>query len=315
MSRQFTSVQDLPDVAHFIQTAQELKKNPLAYQHLGKNKTLGLVFMNPSLRTRLSTQKAAYNLGLQVLQINADQDSWALEMEDGAIMNGTKVEHIRDAAGVLGSYCDLLGLRCFPGLQSREVDYSESVLNAFIRHSRLPFLSLESATLHPLQSLADALTIEEHRLTKRPKVVLTWAPHLKALPQAVANSFAEWMGQLDVEFVVTHPPGYELHPSYTVGARIEYEQAKALEGADFIYVKNWSSYSQYGQVLCTDPCWMLTEAHLQSAPLAKIMHCLPVRRNVELSDELLDGTRSLVQQQAENRIYAAQTVLKYLLEG
>jgi N-succinyl-L-ornithine transcarbamylase len=246
--------------------------------------------------------------------INADKDSWALEMQDGAIMNGTTVEHIRDAAGVLSSYCDLLGLRCFPSLQSREEDYGEHIQQQFLRYSGLPFLSLESATLHPLQSLADAMTIQEHRPSHRPKVVLSWAPHLKPLPQAVANSFAEWMGQMEVDLVITHPPGYELDPMFTAGARIEYDQQKALEGADFVYVKNWSSYTSYGQILCTDPTWMLTEAHLQSTPSAKIMHCLPVRRNVELSDELLDGSRSLVQRQAENRIYAAQAVLKHLLE-
>ena len=314
MNARFTSVRDVPDVPQLLQNALEIKKDPLAFKHLGKNKTLGLVFMNPSLRTRLSTQKAAFNLGLQVLMINADKDSWALEMQDGAIMNGTTVEHIRDAAGVLSSYCDLLGLRCFPSLQSREEDYGEHIQQQFLRYSGLPFLSLESATLHPLQSLADAMTIQEHRPSHRPKVVLSWAPHLKPLPQAVANSFAEWMGQMEVDLVITHPPGYELDPMFTAGARIEYDQQKALEGADFVYVKNWSSYTSYGQILCTDPTWMLTEAHLQSTPSAKIMHCLPVRRNVELSDELLDGSRSLVQRQAENRIYAAQAVLKHLLE-
>lgn len=314
MNARFTSVRDVPDVPQLLRNALEIKKDPLAFQHLGKNKTLGLVFMNPSLRTRLSTQKAALNLGLQVLMINADKDSWALEMRDGAIMNGTTVEHIRDAAGVLSSYCDLLGLRCFPSLLSKEEDYGEQVQQQFLKYSGLPFLSLESATLHPLQSLADAMTLQEHRPSHRPKVVLSWAPHLKPLPQAVANSFAEWMGQMDVDLVLTHPPGYELDPKFTQGARIEYNQQKALEGADFVYVKNWSSYHSYGQILCTDPSWMLTEAQLHSAPLAKIMHCLPVRRNVELSDELLDGSRSLVQQQAENRIYAAQAVLKHLLE-
>jgi len=314
MNARFTSVRDVPDVPQLLQNALEIKKDPLAFKHLGKNKTLGLVFMNPSLRTRLSTQKAAFNLGLQVLMINADKDSWALEMQDGAIMNGTTVEHIRDAAGVLSSYCDVLGLRCFPSLQSREEDYGEHIQQQFLRYSGLPFLSLESATLHPLQSLADAMTIQEHRPSHRPKVVLSWAPHLKPLPQAVANSFAEWMGQMEVDLVITHPPGYELDPMFTAGARIEYDQQKALEGADFVYVKNWSSYTSYGQILCTDPTWMLTEAHLQSTPSAKIMHCLPVRRNVELSDELLDGSRSLVQRQAENRIYAAQAVLKHLLE-
>lgn len=313
--KQFTSVQDIPDVSDLVQEALRLKAQPLDFQHLGKNKTLGLVFMNPSLRTRLSTQLAAQNLGMNVLVINADKDSWALEFTDGAVMDGTTVEHVKDAAPVLGSYCDIVGVRCFPGLQSREADYSEHIMRQFIRYTGKPYVSLESATLHPLQSLADAITIQEHRPVRRPKVVLTWAPHIKPIPQPVANSFAEWMCRSDVDFVITHPEGYELDPHFTGNATIEYDQQKALEGADFVYVKNWSSYRDYGKVLCTDSGWMLTEQYLRNAPDARVMHCLPLRRNIELSDEILDGPRSLVQQQAANRVFAAQAVLKRMLDG
>ena len=313
--KQFTSVQDIPDVSALVQEALLLKAQPLEFQHLGKNKTLGLVFMNPSLRTRLSTQIAAQNLGMNVLVVNADKDSWALEFTDGAIMDGGTVEHVKDAAPVLGSYCDIVGVRCFPGLQSREADYSEHIMRQFIRYTGKPYVSLESATLHPLQSLADCITIQEHRSARRPKVVLTWAPHIKPIPQAVANSFAEWMCRSDVDFVITHPEGYELDPQFTGNATLEYDQQKALEGADFVYVKNWSSYRDYGKVLCTDAGWMLTEQHLRNAPNARVMHCLPLRRNVELSDEMLDGPRSLVQQQAANRVFAAQAVLKRMLSS
>lgn len=312
-TKNFTSVQDVPDVAALVGEALALKKDPLAFRHLGHNKTLGLVFLNPSLRTRLSTHKAASNLGMNVMTVNADRDSWAIEFQDGAIMNGTTVEHIKDAAPVLGSYCDIIGVRSFPGLVSRETDYSEHIMKQFIQWTGRPFLSLESATLHPLQSLADCITIAEHRSLRRPKVVLAWAPHVKALPQAVANSFSEWMGRMDVEFVVTHPPGYELDSAYTGDATVEYDMKKALEGADFIYVKNWSSYTDYGRVLDQDTSRMLTESHLAGAPAAKVMHCLPVRRNVEISDEIADGPRSLIQKQAENRVYAAQVVLKRML--
>ncbi|MEI6410648.1 MAG: acetylornithine carbamoyltransferase [Bacteroidota bacterium] len=310
---QFTSVQDVTDVHALIQEALAAKEHPFADQHLGKNKTLGLVFLNPSLRTRMSTQIAAQNLGMQVLTVNADKDSWALEFNEGVVMNGSTVEHIKDAAPVLGSYCDIIGARCFPGLQSREADYGEHIMRQFIRYTGRPYLSLESATLHPLQSLADCITIAEHRSKHRPKVVLSWAPHIKPIPQPVANSFAEWMGKMDVEFVVAHPPGYELDPRFTTGATVTHNQEKALEGADFVYVKNWSSYTDYGKVLCTDAAWMLTERHLQYSNHAKVMHCLPVRRNVELSDEILDGPHCLVQTQAANRVFAAQAVLKKLL--
>ncbi len=312
---QFTSVTDVPDVATLIKEALFFKRNPMAHNDLGKNKTLGLVFLNPSLRTRLSTQIAAQNLGMNVLTVNADKDTWAMEFRDGAVMDGASVEHIRDAAPVLGSYCDIIGVRCFPGLQSREEDYSEHVMNQFIRHTGKPYLSLESATLHPLQSLADAITIAEHRPKRRPKIVLTWAPHIKPLPHAVANSFAEWMNRLpDVDFVVAHPEGYELAPRFTGNARIFHDQRKALEGADFVYVKNWSGYKDYGKILSSDASWMLTDRHLEVTNQAKIMHCLPVRRNVELSDEILDGPHSLVLAQAENRVFAAQAVLMKMLK-
>ncbi len=312
--QQFTSVQDVSDLDLLVQEALHLKSDTLSFQHLGKNKTLGLVFLNPSLRTRLSTQIAAQNLGMQVLTINADKDSWALEYTDGAIMDGTTVEHVKDAAPVLGSYCDIIGVRCFPGLLSREVDYSEHIMRQFIRHTGRPYLSLESATLHPLQSLADCVTLQEYRPKHRPKVVLSWGPHIKPIPQPVANSFAEWMCRSDVEFVITHPEGYELDPKFAGNATIEYNQQKALEGADFVYVKNWSSYRDYGKVLCTDTNWMLTQQHLNHTNSAKVMHCLPVRRNIELSDEVLDGPHSLVQAQAANRVFAAQAVLKRMLE-
>ena len=313
---QFTSVTDVPDIGILIKEALFLKRNPLAHNDLGKNKTLGLVFLNPSLRTRLSTQIAAQNLGMNVLTVNADKDTWAMEFHDGAVMDGATVEHIRDAAPVLGSYCDIIGVRCFPGLQSREEDYKEHIMRQFIRHTGKPYLSLESATLHPLQSLADAITIAEHRPARRTKIVLTWAPHIKPLPHAVANSFAEWMNRLpDVDFVITHPEGYELDPQYTGKAHIVHNQQKALEGADFVYVKNWSSYKEYGKILSSDAGWMPTARHLEITNQAKIMHCLPVRRNVELSDEVLDSPQSLVQAQAENRVFAAQAVLAKMLKS
>jgi N-succinyl-L-ornithine transcarbamylase len=310
----FTSVADIPDVAALVQEALALKSAPFAFQHLGKNKTLGLVFLNPSLRTRLSTQIAAQNLGMNVVIVNADKDSWALEFQDGTVMNGSTVEHIRDAAPVLGSYCDIIGVRCFPGLQSRETDDSEHIMHQFMRWTNRPFLSLESATLHPLQSLADVITMTEHRPVHRPKVVLTWAPHIKPIPHAVANSFAEWTNRMDVDFVITHPEGYELNPRFSGNARIEHDQLKALEGADFVYVKNWSSYAEYGKILNQAPAWMLTEKHLNDTNNAQVMHCLPVRRNVELSDEILDSPHSLVQEPAKNRVFAAQAILKRMLE-
>jgi N-succinyl-L-ornithine transcarbamylase len=312
----FTSVKDVKNIDALVQDALTLKKNPYAFPELGKNKTIGLIFMNPSLRTRLSTQKAAMNFGMNVMVMNIDKEGWALEMEEGAVMNGTTVEHVKDAAAVMGQYCDVIGIRCFPSLKSKEEDYSENVLQKFKTYCKVPLVSLESATLHPLQSLADVITIrEEWKEKHKPKVVLTWAPHIKPLPQAVSNSFSEWMCKADVEFTITHPKGYELATEFTQGARIEYDQQEALRGADFVYVKNWSAYNDYGKILCTDESWMLTNEKLKISSNAKVMHCLPVRRNVELSDEILDGPRSLVQKQAFNRLFSAQAVLKNILEA
>jgi N-succinyl-L-ornithine transcarbamylase len=312
--KQFTSVTDVHDIDKLVQDALAAKQQPYGDASLGKHRTLGLIFMNPSLRTRLSTQKAAMNLGMQVMVMNIDKEGWALEFGDGAVMNGATVEHIRDAAAVMGQYCDVLGIRCFPLLKNREEDYSESLLQKFIQYCKVPVVSMESATLHPLQSLADLITIREHwTLPRKPKVVLTWAPHIKALPQAVPNSFAEWMCRAEVDFTITHPEGLELHPSFTHGATIEHDQHTALAGADFVYVKNWSSYREYGAVKNGAGDWLLTGQALAHTHYARIMHCLPVRRNVELADELLDGERSLVLKQAENRVYAAQAVLKNLL--
>ncbi|MGQ0829885.1 MAG: N-acetylornithine carbamoyltransferase [Bacteroidota bacterium] len=312
----FTSVNDVNNIDDLVQEAIKLKKDPYAFSQLGKNKTLGLIFMNPSLRTRLSTQKAAINLGMTVMVMNIDKEGWALEMEDGAVMNGTTVEHVKDAAAVMGKYCDVIGIRCFPLLKNKEEDYSEHVLKNFMKYCNIPVVSLESATLHPLQSLADTITIREYTRSKtKPKVVLTWAPHIKPLPQAVANSFSEWMCKADVDFTIAHPQNYELNLNFTQGAKITTNQDEALKDADFIYVKNWSAYTDYGKIHCTDHSWMLTNKKLQITNNAKVMHCLPVRRNVELSDEILDGSNSLVLDQAENRLFAAQVVLKRLLEN
>jgi N-succinyl-L-ornithine transcarbamylase len=287
---------------------------------LGANKRVGLLFLNPSLRTRLSTQVAAQNLGMDAIVFNVDKEGWALEFAEGAIMNGTTVEHVKDAAPILGQYFDILCIRTFPGLQNRDEDYSEKIINQFIKYAGVPVVSLESATLHPLQSLTDLITIQESiaatGLVKKPKVVLTWAPHVKALPQCVANSFAQWATAANfADVVVTHPAGYELSEKYTKGATITHDQAAALEGADFVYVKNWSTYEDYGKVFCTDPAWMLTENSLKHSSNAKVMHCLPVRRNVELSDEILDSASSLVTKQAGNRVWAAQAVLSTLLNS
>jgi N-succinyl-L-ornithine transcarbamylase len=313
--RNFTSVKDVIDVNALVQEAIYLKSNPYEYKSLGVNKTLGLVFLNPSLRTRLSTQKAAMNLGMNVMVMNLDKEGWALETMDGAVMNGNSVEHIKEAAAVMGQYCDIIGIRTFPKLVNREEDYSEDIIKKFIRYSGVPVLSLESSTLHPLQSLADLMTITETASWfKRPKVVLTWAPHVKPLPQAVANSFSEWMLKSEVEFVITHPEGYELAPVFTKGAQIIYNQEEAIKDADFIYVKNWSSYNQYGKILPLEEEWMLTERKLSFANHAKIMHCLPVRREVELPGDLIDSSNSLILQQAGNRLWAAQAVLKQMLQ-
>jgi N-succinyl-L-ornithine transcarbamylase len=282
---------------------------------LGENKTLALVFLNPSLRTRMSTQKAALNLGMNVMVLNMDKEGWALELRDNVIMNGTTVEHIREAAAVMGQYADIIGVRSFPGLKDRDEDYSEMVFNKFVEYCKVPVLSLESATRHPLQSLADLVTIEELKTMPRPKVVLTWAPHIKALPQAVPNSFSEWMCRADVDFTIAHPKGYELCTDFTQGATISNNQDEALTGADFIYVKNWSAYEPYGKLLQNNGDWMLTNNRLMITNNAKIMHCLPVRRDLELSAEVLDGKSSIVVHEAANRVWAAQAVLKRMLEG
>jgi len=294
------------------------KQHPLLDKSLGANKRVGLLFLNPSLRTRLSTQVAAQNLGMDAIVFNIDKEGWALEFAEGAIMNGTTVEHVKDAAPILGQYFDILCIRTFPGLQNRDEDYAETIINQFIKYADVPVVSLESATLHPLQSLTDIITIKESiiatGLVKKPKIVLTWAPHVKSLPQCVANSFAQWATAANfADVVVTHPAGYELSEKYTKGATITHDQAAALNGADFVYVKNWSSFEDYGKVFCTDPAWMLTANSLKHSNNAKVMHCLPVRRNIELSDEILDSPSSLVTKQAGNRVWAAQAVLSTIL--
>lgn len=311
----FTTVNDIANVTDLINESLEVKKNPFANSDLGKNKTLGLLFFNSSLRTRLSTQKAAMNLGMRVIVMNISNEGWALECEDGAIMNGSTVEHIKDAAAVMGLYCDIIGVRCFPTLVNKKEDYSEKVLLQFMKYSNVPLVSMESATLHPLQSLADMMTIAEHKKTDKPKIVLSWAPHVKALPQVVANSFSEWALKCEYDLTITHPEGFELCDDYTRGAVIEHDQQKALKDADFVYVKNWSAFSDYGKIGNTNSDWLLNAQKMEITNQAKIMHCLPVRRNVELSDELLDGPNSLVLAQAENRVYATQAVLKQLLES
>jgi N-succinyl-L-ornithine transcarbamylase len=311
----FSSVNDVTDINTLVKEALALKQDPYAHQDLGKNKTLALVFLNPSLRTRMSTQKAALNLGMNVMVLNIDKEGWALELRDGVIMDGSTVEHIREAAGVMGQYADIIGVRSFPGLRNREEDYSEMIFNKFVEFCKVPVVSLESATRHPLQSLADLVTIQELKTKARPKVVLTWAPHIKPLPQAVPNSFAEWMCKADVDFTIVQPKGYELCTDFTQGATIVYDQDEALKGADFIYVKNWSAYEPYGNILGKNEEWMLTNEKLKQTNNAKVMHCLPVRRNLELSDEILDGPNSIVVHEAGNRVWAAQAVLKQMLES
>lgn len=316
--KHFTSVKDVDNVKALIEEAMAVKQAPHAHHALGKHKMLGAVFLNPSLRTRLSTQKAAMNLGMDVMVMNVDKEGWALETRDGVIMNGTTVEHIREAARVFGEYCDILAIRAFPGLKNRDEDYNEEIFNKFIAFSGVPVVSLESATLHPLQAFADLLTIEEHKKTARPKVVLTWAPHVKPLPQSVPNAFAEWMCQAQkeglIDFVITHPEGYELAEQFTPGATIVHDQEEALKGADFIYPKSWSSYHDYGKVLTEGEGWMLNVDRLKVTNGAKVMHCLPVRRDLELGADILDSEHSLVIQEAGNRVWAAQTVLKKILE-
>ena len=320
--KHFISAHDATDINALVNKALAYKANPFLDKQLGTHKRIGLLFLNPSLRTRLSTQVAAQNLGMEPIVFNLDKEGWALEFTEGAIMNGTTVEHIKDAAPILGNYFDILCIRTFPGLVNKEEDYGEKIINQFIQYAGVPVVSLESATLHPLQSLTDIITIQETiaqsstKQNKRPKVVLTWAPHIKSIPQCVSNSFSQWVNAWgEADFVITHPEGYDLDTQFTQGATITHHQEEALKDADFVYVKNWSSYEQYGQVLCKDEQWMLTNKKLALTNDAKVMHCLPVRRNVELSDEILDGPNSLVTKQASNRVWAAQSVLASILEA
>lgn len=318
--KSFFNVQDIGDLDKALAEAREVKANPFAWKHLGENKTIILVFFNSSLRTRLSSQKAALNLGLDPIVLNVNGDSWKLETRMGVIMDSDKSEHLREAIPVIGSYCDLIGVRSFAGLTDREYDYAETVLKQFVEYSGKPVISLESATVHPCQAFADLITIDQYKTVKRPKVVLTWAPHPKALPQAVPNSFAQWMNAADVDFVITHPHGYELDPAFAGDAMVEYDQMKALEGADFVYAKNWScpgvtDPSKYGQILSQDMGWTIDEAHMAVTNNAYFMHCLPVRRNMIVSDGVIDSERSIVIPEAANRVVSAQVVMKRMLES
>ncbi|MCY1720498.1 N-acetylornithine carbamoyltransferase [Prolixibacteraceae bacterium Z1-6] len=313
--KKFTSVKDIPSIKKALETAFEVKNNPFGFQHLGKNKTMVLVFFNSSLRTRLSTQKAAMNLGMNTMVMNVNEDSWQLESEMGVVMDGNNAEHLREAIPVIGKYCDVIGVRAFAKFESREADYSEKILSQFVEYAGVPVVSMEAATRHPLQSFADLVTIEEHKTVERPKVVLTWAPHPRALPQAVANSFVEWMCETDYELVVTHPKGYELASEFMGDVKVEYDQKKAFEGADFIYAKNWASYTDYGKILSKDMNWTVNEEKMALTNNAKFMHCLPVRRNVVVSDGVIDSPNSIVVDQAKNREVTAQAVLKMILEN
>lgn len=313
--KHFTSVDDIQDLEKLLDVAQKHKQNPFANEELGKRKTIGLLFFNPSLRTRLSTQKAASNLGMTAMVMNLNTEGWLLEFEDGVIMDGNKAEHIREAAQVVSQYCDILAVRSFPTLTDKEKDVSEQVISAFKKFASVPVISLEGSSEHPLQAVADALTIREFKTKNRPKVVLSWAPHPKALPHAVPNSFAKIMKLSEVDFVITNPEGYDLDPKITNGVRIERDQSKAFENADFIYAKNWSSFEKYGQILSQDLAWTITQEKLKLTNSAKFMHCLPVRRNMIVSDDVLDSESSVVIPQANNRTFAAQAVLSEILEN
>ena len=315
--RNFTTVNDIGNLKDAVKEALEVKANRYAYKHLGENKTLLMIFFNSSLRTRLSTQKAALNLGMNVIVLDVNQGAWKLETERGVIMDGDKPEHLLEAIPVMGCYCDVIGVRSFARFESKVDDYEEKIISQFIKYSGRPVFSMEAATRHPLQSFADLITIEEHKKCERPKVVLTWAPHPKALPQAVPNSFAEWMNATDYDFVITHPHGYELDPAFVGNARVEYDQDKALEGADFVYAKNWSAYTDpnYGIVLSTDRRWTITTEQMALTNNAFFMHCLPVRRNMIVSDDVIESPQSLVIPEAANREISAQVVLKRILEG
>ena len=309
--KNYLSIKNIDNLSKWVEEARNLKANPTAYKSLGKNKTICLLFFNNSLRTRLSTQKAAMNLGMEVMVMNFGSEGWQLEFEDGVVMNQGKSEHIKEAAKVISQFCDMVAIRAFASLQNKEKDEAEIVLNGFKKYASVPIVNMESSVGHPLQALADAITLNEQNTKKKPKVVLSWAPHPKALPHAVANSFIEMIQLQDAEFVITHPKGYELNPAITKDIPIEYNQKKACENADFIYVKNWSSYSDYGKVLHQDFDWMMTQEKLEKA---KFMHCLPVRRNVVVEDAILDSEQSLVIEQANNRTYSAQIVLKKILD-
>jgi len=315
--KNFLSVSDVSNLNALADQALVYKKNPFKDKQIGIGKTLGMLFLNPSLRTRVSTQIAARNLGMEVIVFNVDKEGWQLEFGDGVVMNGSTTEHVKEAAAVLGQYFNILSIRTFPSLKDKVEDYSEHIIGQFVKYAGVPVVSLESATLHPLQSLADVVTIKEIVKEKRkPKVVMTWAPHVKALPQAVPNSFAEWMNAWEeIDFVITHPEGYELDEKFSGKAKIEYNQDKALEGADFVYVKNWSSVKEYGKIINSDPSWMITNVKIAKTNNGKVMHCLPVRRNVVIADEVLDGPNSIVIQQAGNRVWAAQAVLSEILKS
>ncbi len=318
--RSFFHVSDIGDLAAALQEAKQVKATPFAWKNLGQDKTIILIFFNSSLRTRLSSQKAALNLGMNPIVLNVGADSWKLETQLGVVMDGDKSEHLREAIPVIGSYCDIIGVRSFAGLSDREFDYAETILSQFIEYSGKPVISLESATVHPCQAFADLITIEEYKTKPRPKVVMTWAPHPRALPQAVPNSFAEWMNAADVDFVITHPEGYELDPKFVGNAKVEYDQMKALEGADFVYAKNWScpgvtNPGDYGKILSKDMGWVVDDRHMAVTDNAYFMHCLPVRRNMIVSDGVIDSPRSIVIPEAANRVVSAQVVMKRMLEG
>ena len=315
--KKFTCVEDIGDLQAAVAEALEIKRDRFAYSELGRNRTLLMIFFNSSLRTRLSTQKAAMNLGMNVMVLDVNQGAWKLETERGVVMDGDKAEHLLEAIPVMASYCDLIGVRSFAQLKDKAEDYEERVIEQFIRYSGRPVFSMEAATRHPLQSFADLITIEEHKTKERPKIVMTWAPHPKALPQAVPNSFAEWINATDYEFVITHPEGYELDPKFVGRAKVEYDQRKAFEGADFIYAKNWSAYADpnYGKVISTDRDWTVDAEKMALTNNAYFMHCLPVRRNMIVTDEVIESERSLVIPEAANREISAEVVIKRLLEG
>lgn len=312
--KHFTSVYDLPSLKQGLEEAFLVKKNPYGFQNLGKNKTMILMFFNSSLRTRLSTQKAAQNLGMNVIVLDVNQGAWKLETERGVIMDGDKAEHLLEAVPVIGSYADVIGVRSFARFESKEEDYNEVILSQFVQYSGVPVVSMEAATRHPLQSFADHITIEEYKKVDKPKVVMTWAPHPRALPQAVPNSFVEWMRQTDYELVVTHPEGYELSTEFMGDVRVEYDQNKAFEDADFIYAKNWASFNDYGKILSQDRNWTVSEEKMALTNHAKFMHCLPVRRNMVVTDGVIESPDSIVIPEAANRVVSAQAVLKMILE-